>query len=130
MTPNFEVFHRPKPTPDVIPTVTISPAAMTLNKTALELLGHPDRVELLFDRDHRLMGIRPAVDGDKRSSFKASPATSGGAKVAHRSFVTHYGIQTAPARRWPAYIEGGVLCVNLNGESALIARNGTAVTTN
>lgn len=127
MIPNFEVFHRPKPTPDDTPTVTISPAAMTLNKAAVELLGNPERVELLFDRDHHVMGVRPSTREDNRSSFKASPTPNGGAKVAHRSFVTHYKISAAPARRWPAYLDGGVLCVNLNGDSTFIARNGAAV---
>ncbi|MFD6565475.1 hypothetical protein [Micromonospora profundi] len=126
MIPNFEVFHRPKSTPDDTPTVTISPAAMTLNKAALELLGHPERVELLYDRGQHLMGIRPAGDGDRQSSFKATPTPQGGAKVAHRSFVNHYGIPAGPARRWPAFLDGGVLCVDLKGGSTLIARNGTA----
>ncbi|MFJ8690221.1 hypothetical protein [Micromonospora wenchangensis] len=126
MTPNFEVFHRPTPGIDSTPTVTISPAAMILNKAATELLGRPDRVELLYDRVRRVVGVRPAMEG-RGTSFKATPTASGGFRVAHRSFVNHYGVQCAPARRWPAWLDGGVLCADLAGDCTLIARNGMPV---
>lgn len=127
MTNGFEVFHRPRTSADTTPAVTISPAGMILNKAAAELLGRPDRVELLYDRGRRAVGVRPAVADDRLTSFKATPTTSGGFRVAHRSFVNHYGIQTAPARRWTARLDDGVLCVDLAGESTRVARNGMPI---
>jgi len=123
MAPNFEVFRQP--TPAAAPaTVTISSTGVSLNKAAVNLLGRrPRTVELLFDRDNRIMGIRPviAVPAGEGTMFQLDVLRDGGgARIATREFAAHYNIPTG--RRWPAYLDGGVLCVDLNGESTEAGR--------
>jgi len=104
--------------------VTIGPSGLHLNKAAVDLLDRPAAVELLYDRERRIVGVRATADREDLSAFKLSiTRDGGGAKVAAHSFTNHYGVDTTHARRWPAYLDGGVLCVDLNGDGTPVTSN-------
>lgn len=120
MLPNFEVYRRSDPPRDDTPTVTISRTSVHLNKHALALLGRPETVELLCDPKHLIVGIRPAPGGDEATTFKVhTTRDGGGGRVDARGFADRYNLPVETPRRWTAYLDGGVMCVDIRqpGES-------------
>lgn len=115
--PNFEVYHRPDPPAADTPTVTISRTSVHLNKPAIELLelarlhGRAGTVELLCDPENRTVGIRPAESDDEVTTFKVhTTRDGGGGRVDAPGFADRYALPVD--RRWPAHLDGGVLCVD------------------
>lgn len=80
-----------------------------------------EAVELYFDRDERIVGMR-AVPRGTSHSYAARKQKHGATFVfTAQSFLTHYNIDLGGAsRRLPAYMKGDILCVNLKGESEVI----------
>lgn len=116
--PNFEVYQRPTPAPANTPTVTISRTSLHLNKHAIELLelarlhGRAGTIELLCDPETLIVGIRPVGDtADDATIFTVrTTRDGGGGRVDAPGFADRYNLPVD--RRWPAYLDGGVLCVD------------------
>lgn len=112
--PNFEVFNRRAAPVTAQPLVTIQKrGTMSFNRAAFEALGGPEAVELLFDRQERVVGFRP-VGADVPHAYR--PRKQGHTYnylVAGQAFTQHYGIETDTARRYPAAMLDGVLVVDL-----------------
>jgi hypothetical protein len=91
--------------------------AISLNASAHRALGAPPSVELLYDRVQRIIGLRP-VDPGVPNAYPVRPATtaSGPFVVSAMAFTRYYEIDTTVTRRWEAYVEDGVLCVDLTSE--------------
>lgn len=111
----FEVFD-PQSAPRVKqPLVSLQrKGTFTLNKAAHLALGQPAAVELLYDRNERVIGFRPADPSKSTAYAVRATEPSGSYAVAGVAFVKHYDIDTSAARRWPASVEDGVLCVRLD----------------
>ncbi|GLC62599.1 hypothetical protein PLESTB_001917900 [Pleodorina starrii] len=113
------------------PSVTIQKrGVISLNKTAHDLIGNAETVELLYDRDRQVMALRAADDSSPhayavRSGSKHGP---GQAIVSATAFTAHYGIDTTATRRWRPFIEDGMLCVDLTTEGTIITGNRTKAT--
>ena len=124
--PNFESFSRRLLPLKSDPTVTIHKrGTMSLNRSAFAALGAPDAVELLFDRDARIVGLRK-VDGVTRNAAhvrRASNSASGPWLVTAMAFVRYYEIDTEVSRRWPAVVQDAVLCLDLTGPSEVVTSN-------
>lgn len=118
--PHFEVFNRRAAPVTTQPLVTIQKrGTMSFNRAAFEALGEPEAVELLFDRQERIVGFRP-VGGDVPHAYR--PRKQGRTYnylVAGQAFTQHYGIETDTARRYPAAMLDGVLIVDLKADSVV-----------
>src|SRR5579875_1045258 len=113
--PEFESFSRRLVPSRHEPRVTLQKrGAISLNASAYRVLGTPSSVELLYDRNQRIIGLRP-VDPGADNAYPVRPATSasGPFVVSAMAFTRYYEIDTSVTRRWPAYLEDGVLCVAL-----------------
>ncbi|MFF0575262.1 hypothetical protein [Streptosporangium saharense] len=120
--PNFETFTRRMVPLAKQPSVTIQKrGTMSLNAAAYAALGEPEAVELLYDRDERIVGFRAAPRGAEH----AYPlrAQTGTYIVSGTAFTKYYRIDTTISRRWVGYLDEDVLCVDLG-------QPGTEVTSN
>lgn len=109
-----------------VPHVTIQKrGTLSLNRSAFDALGAPDAVELLYDRDARIVGLRAApVTSDDASLVRATSKVGRGPwVVSAMAFTKFYEIDISTTLRHEAYLEDGVLCVDLR-------RSGVPVTSN
>lgn len=123
--PRFEVFDPQAAIRVKQPLVSLQrKGTFTLNRAAYLTLGEPTHVELLFDGEDQIIGFR-AVDPSASTAYAVrSTEPSGSYAVAGVAFVKHYEIDTTVARRWPAALDNGVLCVQLGGTGEeVVGRN-------
>ena len=108
------------------PAVTLQKrGTISLNHAAFTAIGSPDAVELLFDRHARIVGVRQ-VDAHSLNAHFVRPSTAaptGPYIISAMAFFNVYNIDLPESRRWPAYLEDGVLCIALNSESITVRRN-------
>lgn len=96
--------------------VSLSPrGVLTLNQPTFDELGEPEVVELLFDRDAQLIGLKPSTPEIK---FAAKVRKQGGNKsylVNARPFCYHYKIGPEQTLRFKdIVVEEGILVLDLN----------------
>lgn len=124
--PNFESFSRGLVPLKSDPTLTIHKRGLlSLNRSAFDALGSPDAVELLYDRQAAIVGLR-TTSGSAGDAVYVRPATrsaSGPWVVSAMAFVRYYEIDTEVSRRWAAYLDDGVLCVDLTGPAESVSSN-------
>lgn len=88
--------------------------ALSLNTAALEALGSPTHVELLYDREERLIGIRKTTASNPHAYVVRGVGKSDATHVVSgKAFLSYYGIPRDVARRWPAEKRDGMLVVDL-----------------
>ncbi|MGQ4818130.1 hypothetical protein ACQ1ZK_13345, partial [Enterococcus faecium] len=109
------------------PSVTIQKRGLiSLNRAAFALMGEPEAVELLYDRDEKIVGLRP-VGEVSAHSYPLRPQSnkqdSGPLMVGGTAFTQYYGIDTTVSRRWVPTLVDGVLCVDLKVEGAVATSN-------
>lgn len=124
----FEVFQKSSAPVSKVPTVTIQRRGlMSLNRAAHGLIGAPDFVELLWDAERRIVGLRAADEGNP-NAYPARPQSSskdnkGPILVAGAVFARHYDIPTDESRRWVVRADDGILLVELDKESQKVTSN-------
>jgi hypothetical protein len=123
--PNFETFHRIELAWSNEPLVTIQRRHLiSLNASAYRAIASPDSVELLYDSQARIVGLRPAESArDTAHPVRRSSPTAGPYLISATAFLRFHQLDVKVSTRWPAYVDNGVLCVDL-------ATPGTAVTSN
>jgi hypothetical protein len=112
--PVFEVFTgRAHPAGEEEVITIYRRGLVSVNRAAHKALGEPEAVELLYDRDERVMGMR-GVSPDVQHAYpvRRQRATSS-LLVSGRAFTRGYGIPTETARRYRAQMMGDVLAVDL-----------------
>ena len=129
----FEVFKKGSAPVSTVPSVTIQKRGLlSLNKTAALMLAAgdsdeiPEGVELLWDSDRRVIGIRPAPITNP-NAYPLRPQgqkSSGPFLIAGTMFTKYIGIDTSAARRWVPKLEDDILIVDLNAESGAVAGPG------
>ena len=120
---NFETFNRGLLTLKSEPHVTIQRrGAMSMNRSAFIAIGSPDAVELLYDREARVIGLRPvrATADHAYQVRRSTRADSGPWVISAMAFMHYYDIDIAKTRRWCAYLDHDVLCVDLNQEPTIV----------
>jgi hypothetical protein len=129
--PNFEVFTRRMIPLVRQPAVTIQKrGGLSFNKAAHVAIGSPEAVELMYDRDEMIIGVRPV----EREVEHAYPMRPQGQKedstyiVAGSAFTQYFGIDTSVAKRWTVAIEDGTLCIDLKQEGTVVTSNRRAKT--
>lgn len=111
----FDGYHRKSCD---IPTITITvKGVFTVNKPAMELIGCPQGVTLLFNREKRIIGLR--AKADQEGKYSKVKIASKNYMVFARSFCNVYDIDTSVARRYNATLQGGMLLIDLNKESSV-----------
>lgn len=122
--PQFEVFRKRMAPLVKQPYVTIQRrGTMSFNKAAHRALGSPEAIELLFDANEQIIGVR-AVDPHVEHAYPIRMTNAETSFiVSGRAFTHYYGIETEISRRYPAETIDGVLCIDLKG-------GGTEVTSN
>jgi hypothetical protein len=123
--PNFETFTKRLVPLGKRPFVTIQKrGTISMNKAAYVALGSPQTVELLFDSDERMVGLRPV----EFMTEHAYPVRGVGQEptsylIAGRAFTKHYEIDTTVSRRWPAELVDDVLSVDLKTDGTVVTSN-------
>jgi hypothetical protein len=100
---------------------------ISLNKAAHDLVDNAETVELLYDRERKVMALRAADDSSPHAYAvrNGSPRGPGQAIVSATAFTQHYGIDTTETRRWKPFVEDGMLCVDLTEQGTVITGNRT-----
>lgn len=124
--PNFESFSRTMLPLKADPQLTVQKrGAISLNRSAFAALGFPDSIELLYDREQRVVGLRP-VDPKADNAYavrRASTSTSGPWVISAMAFTKYYDIDTTRTLRWPAYLDNDVLCADLSAPGIAVTSN-------
>jgi hypothetical protein len=123
----FETFKRQRAKPGGGPELTIQRrGTFSLNQAAYEALGRPQVVELLYDVEERLVGIRK-VDTDTPHGYVVRPLGRGSTHlISGTAFTNWYDIETLVARRWSATVsEDGMLVIDLKQPGAETVSNRT-----
>lgn len=124
--PDFEVFTKRLVPLKKTPLVTIQKrGTISLNKSAYSALGEPEAVELLYDRDERIVGLR-AAESSLEHAYPVRSATGRGSGpyiISAIAFTKFYDIDTEQSLRWRAHLVEDVLCIDLDS-------TGTPVTSN
>lgn len=111
----FETFKRQRLKPGAQPFVTIQKkGVLSLNRAAYAALDEPEAVELLYDREARMIGIRKAESALEHAYVVRSFGKGGTWLVSGTAFTNYYDIDTSVPTRRTARIEDGVLMVDLN----------------
>lgn len=87
---------------------------LSLNDAAYTALGEPAAVELLYDRDRQLVGLRPVDPGVEHAHAVRHPRNKSGVVVTAMRFAKHYGLPIDGGHRWPATLDGEVLCIDIS----------------
>lgn len=110
----FEVFTRETAAVSGKAFVSIQKKGIiALNRAAYVLIGEPAAVELLYDHERHLVGLR-AVEGKPEHAQDVRPTAKGAYLVSAARFTNHYGIPTEEGHRWPAQMEQDILCVDIS----------------
>lgn len=115
--PNFQPFERTSAQSTREPWVTIHKdgEAISINREALQLLQNPQAVELSFDPDAKLIGIRAAKSGEWKNYLLRS-IRNGVQQISGRAFTRYWQIDTPVGRRYKVYLDGAYLIVDLKTE--------------
>lgn len=111
----FETFTRQRRTGRQ-PFVTIQKkGVISLNGAAFEALDSPDAVELLYDTDARLVGLRK-VDSSVPHAYQVRAPVENHATylISGAAFMSYYEIDNSRSVRRPARLDGDLLIVDLN----------------
>ena len=123
--PNFIRWDKRVAPSRTEPLVTVQKRGLfSMNQAALELLGRPQALELLFDPDERIIGFR-GVDKDKRYAVPVSKqARRNSYLVGGQAFTKHFGIDTNVSRKYEAEMVDDVLAVDLKGGGVEVTTGG------
>lgn len=130
----FEVFDKRLIPLAKAPIITIQMRGIfSMNRAAYALIESPTHVELLYDKDERVIGIR-AVGDDVPHAYEVRAQTkdkvSGPVIVAGTAFTQYYEIDTNVSRRWTPTVENGILRIDLKDPGVEIKGNRTAQASN
>jgi len=123
--PEFELFTKRMVPLTRTPSVTIGKrGTLSLNKAAFASMGEPEAVELLFAKEERIIGIRPASGGEPHAyKVHKNRRDDGPFLVTGTSFCKYYGINLDVSRRWKPTLDGSMMTIDLNGEGTEVRGN-------
>ena len=115
--PNWELYSTQGRNATSEPVVSLHrTGSLALNKAAYEALGQPKAVQLLFDREEQIAGLRPVEPGAPDSYVVRKQDRSSTYLVAGKTFTTYYKIDIGATRRYNAQMYYDVLGVDLKDE--------------
>jgi hypothetical protein len=121
----FEVFDKRNAPLKQSPSITIQKRGIfSITSAAFELIGRPATVEMLWDKDRRIIGIRGVEESPHSYRVRAQSAReTGQVVISATAFTQYYEIDTEVSRRWKPFLEGDVLCIDLNQEGTIVRGN-------
>ncbi|WP_423058337.1 hypothetical protein [Brevibacterium linens] len=120
----FEVFDKKMAPLAKAPSVTIQKRGIfSISQTAHKMFGNAETVELLFDKDNKVIALRPSTGPHAYSLRPQSARNTGQMILSATAFTQYYDIDTTVSRRYKPYEQDGMLCIDLNGPSALVRGN-------
>lgn len=123
----FKVFEKGSAPVSTVPTATIQKRGLiSLNRAAFELIGSPQGVELLWDEERRVIGLRPAdLAGPNTYPARAqsSKTNSGPVLIAGNLFTKFIGLDTSEAKRYVPTTEDGILCIDVSKPGQTVQSN-------
>jgi hypothetical protein len=126
---DFQTFHRSLARHRGEPLVTIQRrGAISLNAAAFAALGSPGGIELLYDVDKRIIGLRAADPRLPHAHIvRASTKSAGGPFViSATAFLHYYDVDRSVAKRWVGFLEDDVLCIDLKTDGVPTGARGGA----
>ena len=93
---------------------------ITFSVPAYDLLGSPEAVKLLYDEAERIVGFKPAKKADW-NAYGLRPQGKATRSISAAPFCRLAGVQDT--RRWPAYLEDGILCADLKQRGTSVVGN-------
>lgn len=125
----FQVFEKGSAPIARVPSATIQRRGlMSLNRSAWALIESPNYVELLWDPERRIIGLRPAEETNP-NAYPVRPQSAntknGPVLIAGSLFTQWVGLDTSEAKRWVPTVIEGVLCLDLNEPGAKVRSNRT-----
>ncbi len=116
--PNFEIYDRVNARESRGATVTIQRRGIiSFSPDAYAMLGSPEAVVFLYDREERLIGFRPAARGDQDAYAIRSPLT-----VSAMALCKRLGIDTSESRRYPLGMDNPPF-IDLKQPGAVVTSN-------
>jgi hypothetical protein len=111
----FETFKKNRMPAKGEPAITIQRrGALSLNTAAFEAIGSPDYIELLYDRDERLIGIKGSDEDTPHAYMVRGTGKNEATRVVSgKAFLTYYDIPRDVARRWIAEERDDMLVIDL-----------------
>lgn len=111
----FEVYSKSSAAAQGAAIISIQQrGVISLNRAAFAALGEPGAVELLYDRERRLMGLRSSNLKAQNAQRVRTNSKGSTYLVSAASFMSHYDIPMTEAHRWIAQMEGDVVFIDLN----------------
>lgn len=116
---SFEVFNRGTVPAAGKPYVTLHRrGTLTLNAEAMRMMDGVHYVQLMYDRKHRVVGLKPEfrrtdTNYELRQQFKNGKKYNN-MLLSLQAFCRYYGISTEETRRFVPYLEGELLCFDLD----------------
>ena len=111
----FEVFDKRKSALGQAPSATLQKRGLlSLNASAHRLIGSVESVELLYDRDRRIIALRPSTEAHAYA-FRTVNKSTGQVVVSLTAFTEVYDIETDVSYRLEPRAEDGMLLLDLNG---------------
>ena len=125
----FKVFEKGSAPVATIPSVTLQKRGLiSLNRAAFNLIGAPEAVELLWDEERRVIGLR-AAPIDRPNAYPARPQSSksvrGPVLIGGSLFTRFIGLDTSEAHRWAPTVEDEILCIDLKTPGQPVHSNRT-----
>ena len=121
----FETFKRQRLTPSGEPLITIQKKGIfSLNRAAYDALGTPDAVELLYDRESRLIGMRKVSKSVAHAYTVRAFGKSGMSwLVTGTAFLNYYDLPVHDPIRRRARVEKDMLIIDLNDPGVVATPN-------
>lgn len=121
----FEVFDKRLAPLAKAPSITIQKRGIfSINKAAHKLIGEPQTVELLFDKENQIVALRPSKDAHAYAIRpQSSRADTGQVVMSATAFTQYYDIDTTVSRRFKPFEQDGMLCIDLRGPSVEVVGN-------
>lgn len=120
----FEVFDKRMAPLAKAPSVTIQKRGIfSINRAAHKLIGEPETVELLFDREDNLIAMRPSSESHAYAIRPQTSRDTGQVILSATAFTQFYDIDTVVSRRFKPFEQDGMLCIDLNGPSVEVVGN-------
>ena len=120
----FEVFDKRMAPLAKAPSVTIQKRGIfSINRVAHKLIEEPETVELLFDKENKVIALRPSKEPHAYSIRPQPSRDTGQVILSATAFTQYYDIDTSVSRRYKPYEQDGMLCIDLTGPSAEVRGN-------
>lgn len=118
---NFETFDKRQGRLVKVPEVSIqSSGSVSLNAAAAHLIGEPEAVEMLYDRDQRVIGVR-GVEPEAAHAYQMRGIKNRASFIVNcKAFFLYYDIPLGESIRREVTVEDGVLIVNLNDKGRVV----------